>query len=723
MALVKLTMLVSPGTWDLIERLRPHLDVAIELFDTSLTPLLPERADPVSRRIRLLPLESGEEVVGQAESLTARDRLLSALRTGNHQVFALGSLRLGVFPLRHERTVVGVLVAAAAGDEGAAAAAGVDVSAGSARLGRTGAQGLDRAGAPGGESEAGYEADGEPAPARGPVRALDAGRAGGVKPSRQDDAASAGRDAGTGSVNEVKASQAAPSGDVGDFGPAGPGPSGDRAAGPKTPDPGAGAGSDPAARATDDPIARRIERIGWSLRAAIEADIETRGQLGSEQERSRWLATALRFLEHLYECPTEEDLAETLVQAAAIWGDVDARLYRRSLDGRFLLHTVLPAAARDASPVELPASMAEAPGGVVRLSSLAEIEHLGWHGPSEVLVMAVPGPAKPQWVLAVAGSVDAQFERVLAVACRTLGSRLDRIEAERVEGLRDRLLRRLGERGGRFPLQVAAVLGEMAQAAGASWARILAVESDGGPARVLATVGGAPLASLALPLAAQDVFLSAERLLFPLHVGLSRPAVLELGATGGARFGPAAARLVESTAALLTVWLAGAFQGLAIGGLGLDVKDTSAFESRIQDEIERARRFNLQAGLLVIDTVETSRDRHALALQPMIEALRSQLRASDLIGRLRDGNLAALLVQTDARGVAVVANRVEARLARMAAEERLPETVLGRAAYPTAGETAAALVAAARDDLARRAAPLLQRLSPRSPASNLRAVR
>lgn len=715
-------MLVSPGTWDLIERLRPHLDVAIELFDTSLAPLLPERTDPVSRRIRLLPLESAE-APGAADGLAARDRLLAALRTGNHQVFTLGTLRLGVFPLRHERTVAGLLVAAAAGEEAARAAAGPEVSGGSAPPGRAGVQEPGRAGAPREDRAAGSEPQGGTARGEG-LAARDAGGASGADASRADDAAVARRARRAEGVGEHEVSPPGRSAHAGDVGTAaGVEPPGGHGAGPAAPGRAPGAGSGPAARAMDDPVARRIERIGWSLRAAIEADIDTRGQLGSEQERSRWLATALRFLEHLYECPTEDDLAETLVQAAAIWGDVDARLYRRDVDGRFLLHTVLPAAARDASPAELPASMAEAPGGLVRLSSLAEIEHLGWHGPGEVLVMAVPGPGRPQWVLAVGGAVDAQFERVLAVACRTLGSRLERIEAERVEALRDRLLRRLGERGGRFPLQVAAVLGEMAQAAGASWARILAVESDAGPARVLATVGGAPLASLALPLAAEDVFLSAERLLFPLHVGLSRPAVLELGATGGARFGPSAARLVESTAALLTVWLAGAFQGLAIGGLGLDVKDTSAFEGRIEDEIERARRFNLQAGLLVIDTVETSRDRHALALQPMIEALRSQLRASDLIGRLRDGNLAALLVQTDSRGVAVVANRVEARLARMAAEERLPETVLGRAAYPTAGETAAALVAAAREDLARRAAPLLHRSPTRSTAPNLRAVR
>jgi hypothetical protein len=36
---MKLATLISSGTWELLERLRPHLDVTIDLFDATLSPL------------------------------------------------------------------------------------------------------------------------------------------------------------------------------------------------------------------------------------------------------------------------------------------------------------------------------------------------------------------------------------------------------------------------------------------------------------------------------------------------------------------------------------------------------------------------------------------------------------------------------------------------------------------------------------------------------------
>jgi hypothetical protein len=107
-------------------------------------------------------------------------------------------------------------------------------------------------------------------------------------------------------------------------------------------------------------------------------------------------------------------------------------------------------------------------------------------------------------------------------------------------------------------------------------------------------------------------------------------------------------------------------------------------------------------GVLVIDTAASSRHRHALALAPVIDAVREHLRASDVLGRLKDGELAALLVHTGSRGLEVVAARLARRLARLAQDQRGPAPILGRAAYPGAGETVQALVEAARTDWERR---------------------
>ena len=83
-------------------------------------------------------------------------------------------------------------------------------------------------------------------------------------------------------------------------------------------------------------------------------------------------------------------------------------------------------------------------------------------------------------------------------------------------------------------------------------------------------------------------------------------------------------------------------------------------------------------------------------------AVRGELRASDVLGRLSGGELAALLVQTEPDGIEVVARRLRARLEELQSGERVPETILGRAAYPSAGETVEALVDAARRDQEKR---------------------
>jgi hypothetical protein len=171
--------LISPGLWDLLERLRSHLDVVVDLTDLAGGPLLPASDEPTARLTRHL--------LGVAGSHGLRDRCAAAASTGEHQVFDTRALHVSVFPLRHDRRVVGLLVLA---------------------------------------------------------RAI---------------------------VQE----------------------------------------------APPEPERQRLERLAWSLRATLEADMETQQRLGHEEGRARWLATVPRFLEHLHRCDREEALFDALVQGAA----------------------------------------------------------------------------------------------------------------------------------------------------------------------------------------------------------------------------------------------------------------------------------------------------------------------------------------------------------------------------------------------------------------------
>lgn len=571
---MRLSALVSPSIWDLLDRLRPHLDVTVEVFDQSLAPLLPDSGNPVATELRRLA-SLQEEAGGES---SPRARLATALRTGQHLILSAPSLHVGLFPLRHDRTVAGVLAV------GASAAT---------------------------------------------------------------------------------------------------------------------AGSGP-----EDSAERRVERLGWSLRAVLEADIASSARLSDEQQLSRWMSAILSFLEHLESRTSASDLFASVVEAAAIWGDFDARVYERGLEGRYVMRTALPG-FKERAPHGFQAEMLEAHPGTSRISSVAELEQLGWDAPQGELLLLPVGPETPPlWVLTFAGAVDARFERVFVAVGRALGGRLAHLMQAARRGLGERLAARLADRGLGFEGQAAALLGELASAVSASQARILVQEAETSAPRVLATVGGGPFvplpASLATDRSAAE--LSPGRLAFPLAVGLYAPALLELTAASGHRFNATDAGLAEAGAGFAEPWLAGALKGLVSSGAGsFPGLVPHGFEARIQEEIERARRFNLEAALLVIDTAVLPADYRSPGLAPIVDALRGHIRASDLLGRLADGQMAVLLVHTDARATAAVTARLQAGLGALAdAVSPGSRPALGRSAYPAAGETAKALVSAARADLERR---------------------
>ena len=110
--------------------------------------------------------------------------------------------------------------------------------------------------------------------------------------------------------------------------------------------------------------------------------------------------------------------------------------------------------------------------------------------------------------------------------------------------------------------------------------------------------------------------------------------------------------------------------------------------------MERAKRFNLGLGLVLIGPEETPASQSWFAYDALAAAVRPELRASDLLGRLRVG-VAVLLVHAGAEGAESVSARLSARLAALAVE--LPGRVqLGRAVFSSDCTSADDLIARAR---------------------------
>jgi hypothetical protein len=124
--------------------------------------------------------------------------------------------------------------------------------------------------------------------------------------------------------------------------------------------------------------------------------------------------------------------------------------------------------------------------------------------------------------------------------------------------------------------------------------------------------------------------------------------------------------------------------------------ETPAFEKRIQEEIDRARRFNLGLGLILIGPGGQPVSHWQGASESLTTALRQDLRASDLLGSLGDGLVAVLLVHAAAQGAGFVAARLETKLASIV--EALPAGGLqvGTAMFSPQHASAAELIAIAR---------------------------
>jgi hypothetical protein len=95
--------------------------------------------------------------------------------------------------------------------------------------------------------------------------------------------------------------------------------------------------------------------------------------------------------------------------------------------------------------------------------------------------------------------------------------------------------------------------------------------------------------------------------------------------------------------------------------------DRAYFQSRLREELERARRHQRLFALLVFEAVPST---DGIPLRQKVEfaldAIASQIRASDVVARVFDDTIAAMLVETDADGAQDALFRIRNRLVRQA---------------------------------------------------------
>ncbi len=422
----------------------------------------------------------------------------------------------------------------------------------------------------------------------------------------------------------------------------------------------------------------------WSdiARAIVEADLAAADSLGEERQRSRRLIGALRFLEFIIESSDERALAQALVQAAAVWYDVDARVYHRNLAGDLALHTWLPGVTPTAEPRNLNAHLLGNDGSLVRIETWGGLGDDG-SGHEAVLVPLTVGE-RADWVLALIGSVPSEADSVLRLVGRVAGTQLASIVNRRAQDARARFETLLKDPTKAPELVAMRIVHELAHMVKASSVSLM-LKKDG-QARRIAAIGSASQDGSAS--AIFDRLYSPDHLVRVLTLGADDLAALELRPASGSPFTAEAVTVTEACVSVLQPWLLGSLASLDAPVTLSEVNSAQpGFSARIQEELERARRFDLRLALILIDVAAPSD-----AVAQLQEALRRELRGSDVTGKMSGSQVAALLTHTDAMGLDNVVRRLKQRLADTAERLNVSDLKLGQAAVSPDVRTAEALL-------------------------------
>ncbi len=403
------------------------------------------------------------------------------------------------------------------------------------------------------------------------------------------------------------------------------------------------------------------------LKAAIEADIAASEGLREERLHARRTSAALKFLGQLVRIESEEDLARAVVHAAAVWFDIDARLYRRDLSGAFVLHTTLPGVVEPRGG-RIDAALLGGGSRPVSVQVGAEAADLGWASP-EALLVPILVNGSVDWLLALGGVLPPDAQLVFEIVGQTIGSHLSRMDVSDRSAIRRRFRAVLNRPDGPCELVALDALRQVIEETGAAAGLITLVDQGG--SRRLAAVGTLR-PSEAPP--AEPVF-DPEQFALAIPLARGRSAVLQLAASERP-LDAAAARAVAEAVPLLQVFLAGALHPESPQMADLDVP--AGFLARISEELERAKRFDLGLSMLLVDLEPHSAD--ARAVGEVLAGVRSELRGSDILGLVDQRRIAALLVHTDGAGVSAAVCRLRLRLERLAKTSGVSGLRLGRAA-------------------------------------------
>ena len=443
-----------------------------------------------------------------------------------------------------------------------------------------------------------------------------------------------------------------------------------------------------------------IEAWGPLLRAAVESDLSAVATTTRQLQQARHLGAVLRFVQHLADARLEAEVLRATIQAAAVWFDLDARIYRRTGQGEFVPHMYLPGA-----PIVphrgIPAAIIDDIGDVLRISSVADLEALGLPGAGAVLIPL--GARRTDLALVLAGALPPDVELTFGAITRVATHLLQRARTRTGSELRKAVLGVLADPSlapARTVEGVLALLVDRCHASGGTVSARLRGET-----KPLATVGRAAPSLMPVADGEAHVTIDGDRMAITLAAGNDLSISVELGAPPDGEFDQTTRYAFERAGEVLQAWISGLAASAegrrALLGIEAPEAPSGGFMTRIEQEIARAKRFNLDLALVLVRGGNPLDD--PARVEDIFRSVRAEVRESDVLGVMNAVEIAALLIQTDEHGVDAVVRRLHERLGT---DDTSPVGIpsVGHAVFSPGCATANALLKQARAAEARAAA-------------------
>jgi hypothetical protein len=380
-------------------------------------------------------------------------------------------------------------------------------------------------------------------------------------------------------------------------------------------------------------IDRRLDSTGQWLVAAIEAAIAASAAEVDQVRATERLASIVDVIDALSRCDREGEVMALIMDAIAVWYDADVRVYRQDSSGAFALHACLPAV----DPQNVANGLAGDPvisrQDVFRLASMSDAAALGWDGPAETSFVPVTIDDNVEWLLTVSGPADPSFAVTLGLLSRIVSVRLTHLQRETADRLRGRLRALLTFGDAPFDATTRVALEAIAHETGAISAQIATYYAPEGPPALV--IGWATAEDDVPPfMEPSTANVTSRAITLGVAAGSNITAVLALRGEE-TTFSTSTARLAQSAAEMLGVWLSGAMVRPRDMRVSTESEYATEFVGRLAGHVDRFGRLKTGGALAVV--LPDVSDATGARLDEVIQVVQEQVRSSDVVGVVGSG--------------------------------------------------------------------------------------